>query len=240
MDLHGRTAVVTGASSGIGEAVARRLAAEGACVALLARRKDRIEAVAAECGGLAVEVDVASHAAQVAAAELVRDRLGPVDLVVANAGFLQTDPVLDAEPDRAAELVTTNLTGAAWTARIFATDLRAAAASGGRADVVFVSSGGGMPIVALYGATKAAVAHLARAMRVELAPAGVRVHDVEPAWTTTPLADDYAATLGIPLPDPAAPQPLTPDDVAAAVAYCVAAPPNVNVSHLALTPTWLV
>lgn len=240
MDLNGRTAVVTGASSGIGEAVARRFAAAGASVALLARRKDRIEAIAAECGGLAVAADVSSYESVAAAAAIVRDRFGGVDLVVSNAGFLETDPVLDADPARAAELVTTNLTGAAWTARIFAADLRAAAGAGGPADVVFISAGGGTPLAAFYGATKAGCAHLARAMRAELAPAGVRVHDVEPSWTTTPLADAYAATLGMPPPDPAAPQPLSADDVAAAVLYCVAAPGNVNISHLAMTPTWLV
>lgn len=240
MELNGRVAVVTGASSGIGEAVARRLAAAGASVALLARRADIVAAIAAETGALAVKADVSSYESLAGAAEEIHDRLGPVDLVVPNAGVLVTDPVLDTDPALAAALVTTNVTGAAWTARLFLPDLRAAAAAGGRADVVFVSSGGGTPLAAYYSATKAACAQLARAMRVELAPAGVRVHDVEPSWTVTPLATGYAATLGMPPLPPDAPQPLSADDVADAVLWCVAAPANVNVSHLALTPTWLV
>lgn len=174
MDLTGRTAVVTGASSGIGAAVARQLAAAGARVALVARRADRLAAVAAECGGLAVPADVADHAAVTRAADLVRDRLG-----------------------------------------------RDAAADALRCD-----EGRGV----LPGAHPA-----------EFAPAGVRVHDVEPAWTTTPLADSYADALGeltgAPVVAPA--PPLSPEDVAAVVAWCVAAPPLVNIAHVALTPTWL-
>lgn len=244
MDLSGRTAVVTGASSGIGAAVARRLAADGASVALLARRQDRLAEVAAECGGLAVAADVADHAALARAAGEVRDRLGRVDIVVANAGFLRTDPVLDGAADEAAEMVTANLTGASWAVRAFADDLRAVGAGGRPADAVFVSSLGGaagMPLLTLYGATKTAVSYLARTMRAEFAPSGVRVHDIEPAWTTTALADSYADALGELTGEPvvAPAPPLSPEDVAGVVAYCVAAPPAVNIAHVALTPTWL-
>jgi NADP-dependent 3-hydroxy acid dehydrogenase YdfG len=244
-DLSGRTAVVTGASSGIGAAVARRLAADGASVALLARRAELVEALAAEVGGLAVPADVSVPAELDRAAAAVRDRLGPPDLVVANAGVLLTDPAADADPAGAAAMVTTNLTGAAWTARLFLPDLRAAGAAGRPADLVFVGTPGGVPLISVYEATKAAVSQLARALRKELAPAAVRVHDVEPSWTTTPLADALVAELAAlappaeePPPGPM-PPPLSPEDVADAIAYCVAAPPNVTISHLALAPTWL-
>jgi NADP-dependent 3-hydroxy acid dehydrogenase YdfG len=98
-----------------------------------------------------------------------------------------------------------------------------------------------MPLLTLYGATKAAVSSLARTLRAELAPAGVRVHDVEPAWTVTPLADSYAAALGELTGEPvrAPAPPLSPADVAEVVAWCVAAPPLVNIAHVAVTPTWL-
>lgn len=244
MDLSGRTAVVTGASSGIGAAVARRLAADGARVALLARRPEQLRAVADECGGLAVVTDVADHDAVARAADQVREEFGRVDLVVANAGFLRTDPAAVAAPAEAAGMVTANVTGVAWTVHTFADDLRAAAAAGGAADAVLVSSLGGttgMPMLTLYGATKAAVSFLARTLRSEFAPARVRVHDIEPSWTTTDLADSYAAFLGElagePVPTPA--PPLSPEDVAEAIAWCVSAPPLVNISHVAMTPTWL-
>jgi NADP-dependent 3-hydroxy acid dehydrogenase YdfG len=253
-DLRGRIAVVTGASSGIGEAVARRLSACGASVALLARRAERIDVIAAECGGLAVPTDVSVYSSVTRAADQVRRQLGVVDLVVANAGFLMTDPAVDDAADRAEAMITTNLTGAAWTARTFAPDLRAAAASGSPADMVFIGSPGGwgaLPLLGVYGATKAAVAHLALAMRAELAPSGVRVHNVEPSWATTALADSYAdavaelaaAVAGPVDPDPepagADAEPLDVEDVADVVAYCVAAPPGVNIAYVAMTPTWL-
>lgn len=243
-DLSARIAVVTGASSGIGAAVARRLAADGAAVALLARRAELVAALAAEVGGLAVPADVSVPEQLAAAAALVRDRLGPPDLVVVNAGVLHTDLVADADPAVAATMVATNLTGAVWTARLFLADLRAAGAAGRAADVVFVGSPSGStgtPQLAIYGATKAGVAQLAVAMRAELAPAAVRVHEVEPSWTTTALADGYAIELaGVDVPPAGAtPPPLSPEDVADVVAYCVAAPLNVTISHVALAPTWL-
>ena len=252
-ELSGRVAVVTGASSGIGAAVARRLAAGGASVALLARRKDLVESVAAECGGLAAPADVTDHASLVAAAAVVRDRFGPVDLVVANAGMLVIDPLLDEDPDRLAGLVATNVTGAAWTARLFAADLLAAAAAGRPADIVFVGSPSGsepLPLVSIYGASKAAVNQLAVVMRSDLAAAGVRVHNIEPSWTITELSGAYAGGVtevaarapelvaGIPTPDPRI-VPLTPDDIATVLAYAVAAPPEVNLAHVTVVPTRL-
>jgi NADP-dependent 3-hydroxy acid dehydrogenase YdfG len=252
-ELDGRVALVTGASSGIGAAVARRLAAGGAAVALLARRKELVEAVAAECGGLAVPADVTDHASLVAAAAEVRDRLGPPDLVVVNAGMLVVDPLLDESADRLAALVSTNVTGAAWTARLFAGDLRAAAGAGGPADLVFVGSPSGaepVPLMSVYGASKAAVNQLAVVMRDELAPAGVRVHNVEPSWTLTELSGAYASGVmelagrdphlvaAVPRPDPAV-VPLQPADIAAVLAYAISAPAEVNLAHVRVVPTRL-
>ena len=78
-------------------------------------------------------------------------------------------------------------------------------------------------------------------MRSEFAPAGVRVHDIEPAWTVTPLSESYAEALGELSGEPvvAPAPPLSAEDVAEVIAYCTAAPPLVNLAHIALTPTWL-
>jgi NADP-dependent 3-hydroxy acid dehydrogenase YdfG len=128
------------------------------------------------------------------------------------------------------------------TGRAFAHDLLDAAAEGGPADLVFVGSIAGhqvFPNYGVYGATKAAVAHLTRNLRTELGPRGVRVKNVEPGLVGTELGDDmqdagirealsdWRSDIGA----------LSPDHIADAIAYAVAAPPQVNVAELIVLPT---
>src|SRR5690606_34340716 len=139
-DLTGRTAVVTGASSGIGAATARALAAAGGRVAVLARRVERIESLAKEIDGLAVPADVTDPESIATAAAAIRTELGRPDLVVANAGVMNSTPFATAEPREWSAMVDTNLTGLIHTGRAFVDDLLAAAADGGPADLVHVGS----------------------------------------------------------------------------------------------------
>ncbi len=146
-NLSGRTAVVTGAASGIGEAVALHLAAEGARVALLARRADRLRALAekirAEGGqALAVTADVTDDASVEAARDQVRAEFGAVDLVVNNAGVMLPNPVDEGRLDEWRRMLDTNVTGVLRIIRAFTGDLVAAAAEGRTADLVNVSSVG--------------------------------------------------------------------------------------------------
>ncbi|MFD9128157.1 SDR family oxidoreductase [Kitasatospora sp. NPDC059571] len=247
--LAGRTAVVTGAASGIGAATARALAAQGAAVALLARREDRLKDLSEEitaAGGRALPVvaDLTDQASVDAAAGLVGAALGRVDLVVAAAGVMLPNPLHDGRIDEWTRMIDTNVTGVLRTVRAFTGDLVAAAAAGSAADLVTVSSIGAhvvFPNYAVYGATKAALTHLAASLRSELGPRDVRVTNIEPGLTDTELASHVDnPALG---PDGQigamfeAIGPLAAEDVADLVAYAVGRPPRVNLRQIVVLPT---
>ncbi|GLP65484.1 oxidoreductase [Streptomyces sp. TUS-ST3] len=246
-NLTHRVAVVTGATSGIGAATARRLAAGGASVALLGRREDRLRTLADDLRSsgtgtvLPVAVDLTDAEAVARAAGRVTGTLGTVDLVVANAGVMLGAPFERADTDEWDHMIDLNLRGLLRTARAFTDDLLSAAARGGRADLVNVGSVGGhllFPDWSVYCATKAAVAHLTRNLRAELGPRGVRVKNIEPGITTTELGtgmrdDESRASLSRMRTDVRA---LTADDIAEAVAFATAAPPNVNVAEMVVVP----
>jgi len=246
-DLAGRVAVVTGASSGIGRAGALHLAARGARVALLARRRPALEALAAEiraAGGQAwsIEADVTDAASVDAAAELVRREAGGADLVFNNAGLMLPGAV-GAQPfaewERQVDL---NVTGALRVLRAFVPQLEAAAARGGPADLVNTSSIAGQylfPYFAVYSATKAFVSHLTRHLRLELGPKDVRVAMIEPGIVATELQDhvtfqgarDWLAEAAKTITF------LEPDDVARALGFIVSQPRHVNLQQVVLMPT---
>ncbi|MGI5176655.1 SDR family oxidoreductase [Dactylosporangium sp. CA-152071] len=239
-----RVAVVTGATSGIGAATAKRLADGGAAVALVGRRESRLKDLAAEIGGSALPVaaDVGDLDAMRAAAATIREALGPVDLVVANAGVMLAAPFEAAQTAEWQEMITTNVSGLLHTGRAFIDDLLAAAADGRPADLVHVGSVGGhmvFPNYSVYTATKAAVAHLTRNLRAELGPRGVRVKNVEPGFVLTELGDGMRDTAQR---DQLAQwrdsiEVLTPEDVADAIAYATAAPARVNLAEIIVVPT---
>ncbi|WP_406008533.1 SDR family oxidoreductase [Streptomyces sp. NBC_00637] len=245
--LAGRTAVVTGAASGIGAATAALLAASGARVALLARRGDRLESVAEKIradGGeaLAVVADVTDDASVDAAAARIRDAYGSVDLVVNNAGVMLPNPVDDGRIDEWRRMLDTNVTGVLRVIRAFTGDLVGAAAEGRGADLVNVSSIGAhitFPNYAVYGATKAAVTYLSQSLRTEFGPRDVRVTNVEPGLTETELAthldnaelsgqlDGMLDTIGA----------LSSAEIADVVAYVTSRPRHVNLRQIMVLPT---
>ncbi|MEJ3746197.1 SDR family oxidoreductase [Actinomycetes bacterium KLBMP 9797] len=242
--LENRVAVVTGATSGIGAATARRLAAEGAKVALLGRREDRLKDLAGQIGSdaLPVAVDVSDRDALTAAATRIRAELGRVDLVVANAGVMLAAPFESAEVAEWEQMVGVNINGLLYTGRAFIDDLLAAAADGRPADLVHVGSVGGHMVFPLYGvytATKAAVAHLTRNLRAELGPRGVRVKNVEPGIVSTELGDHMLDAQGREVLEQmrATVPGLPPEDIADAIAYAAAAPARMNVAELIVLPT---
>lgn len=246
-NLAGRTALVTGAASGIGEAVAVLLAAQGAKVALLARRGERLEAVAGKIranGGqaLAVVADITDDASVDAAVTRVHDAFGAVDLVVNNAGVMLPNPVDDGRIDEWQRMIDTNLTGALRVIRAFTTDLVGAAQDGRTADLVNISSVGAhipFPTYAVYGATKAALTYLSQSLRTEFGPRDVRVTNIEPGLTETELASHIdndglrdqvggmVESLGW----------LAAEEIADVVAYVSSRPRHVNLRQIMVLPT---
>lgn len=237
MNLDGTTVLVTGASSGIGEATARALAADCHRVALLARRADRIEALADELGGgaIAVEADVTDRDSIVAAAERVQRELGSADILVNNAGVMLTAPFSSDQRQEHRRMVETNLLGAMTATEVFLDQLRD---RGG--DLVNVSSVAGRVApagFAAYSATKWGINGWSEALRVELQP-DIRVTVIEPGAITTELTDHITdpaskranktatAEMGIPA-----------QDIADVIAFAISRPQRVTLNEILVRPT---
>jgi len=194
-DIAGRAALVTGASSGLGEHFARVLAGAGARVALAARRTDRIEALASEIGGGAVAVgmdvtDEASVAAGVAEAEAA---LGPLGIIINNAGVTVTKPALEVSEDDWSRVIDTNLSGC-W--RVAQAAARRMAETGG-GSIVNIASVLGLrsaATVPAYAAAKAGLIHLTRVLALEWARHGIRVNALAPGYVITDLNRDFLAS----------------------------------------------
>ncbi|WP_030024761.1 SDR family NAD(P)-dependent oxidoreductase [Streptomyces monomycini] len=235
-----RTAVVTGASSGIGAATARRLAAEGYRVVLAARRKDRIEALAAELPDAeAHQLDVTDRAAVDAFAARLREQHASVDVLVNNAGgALGADPVATGDPADWRTMYEVNVLGVLHVTQALLPALTAS----GDGTVVVVSStaghgtyeGGGGYVAAKHGAHV-----IAETLRLELCGEPVRVIEIAPGMVKT---DEFATTRFRGDTAKAAKvyagvaEPLTADDVADTIGWAVTRPAHVNVDLLVVRP----
>ncbi|MFC6160967.1 SDR family oxidoreductase [Kribbella jiaozuonensis] len=242
-DLTGRTAVVTGAASGIGAAIATQLADAGASVALVARRQDRLDDLAGKLGPrtIGVSLDVTSQASVDAGVQQIHKRLGRPDLVVNAAGAMLAAPIEDGRLDDWTRMIETNVTGVLRLIQAFTPDLIAAAGEGLTADLVNISSIGAhaiFPGYAVYGATKAALTQLSAALRADLAPYDVRVTNVEPGLTDTELAthldssgQDLIASMNEQI------GPLAANDIADVVTFAVSRRREVNLRQIIALPT---
>lgn len=246
--LSGTVALVTGASSGIGRATARTLAAEGAAVALVARRADRLTALAAEitaAGGtaLAVEADITDRSqAQDAVARTVAE-LGRLDILVNNAGVMLLGPIEGAPIGEWDRMVDLNLTALLSMTEAALPHLLAAADSDPRrvADVVNISSTAGRQVKrgsGVYNLTKHGVGAFSESFRQEFSRRHLRVGVVEPGAVATELRDHLRPEIReLQEQRMSTMEPLQAQDVADAIRYIVTRPRHQTVNELLLRPT---
>lgn len=188
--LSGRTAVVTGAARGLGAAVARELSERGVRVALLGLEQDALAATSDElpAESLHWHVDVTDDRAMARAAEEVGRRLGPVSVVVANAGVAEGGPFADSDPDTWRRVIEVNLVGSAVTARTFLPQLLRT--HGHYQQIASLASIGAAPMMSAYCASKAGVESFSHSLRAELAPRGVSVGIAYLNWIDTDMIRD--------------------------------------------------
>jgi NADP-dependent 3-hydroxy acid dehydrogenase YdfG len=236
--LAGKTGVVTGASSGIGEATARLLAGEGCNVVLAARREDRLKSLAAELGegALAAPTDVTDPAACAALVARTVERFGSLEILVNNAGLGLYGSIPEGDPDDWRRMFDVNVLGVLYSTRAAVRHMLAR----GTGDIVFVSSLAGRRVPradgTVYAATKHAVTAIAEGLRMDVHEKGIRVINVEPGLVRTefpessyPDAEEYYAEKEY--------TPLEAEDVAAAVMYALEQPQRVSVNEIMVRST---
>jgi len=240
--LNGKVALVTGASSGIGEATARALAADGAHVAIAARRNDRLAALRDELESagaqvLTLELDVTDEGAARAAVQSAVDKFGALDIVVNNAGVMLLGPVENADTTDWTRMINTNVLGLMYLTHAALPHLLAS-----QGTVVQISSVAGRVArsgSAVYNASKHAVNAFSEGLRQEVTGRGVRVVLIEPGMVATELrehithaeskagANKRAETM----------RQLQSEDIAEAVRYAVTAPAHVAINEVLIRPT---
>jgi NADP-dependent 3-hydroxy acid dehydrogenase YdfG len=242
MRLDGTVALITGASSGIGEATARALAAEGAKVALAARRKDRLDALAGEIDGLAIEADITVQEQAVAAVEDTVARFGRLDIVVNNAGVMLLGPIVDAPTEEWDRMVALNVLGLLYVSHAALPHLLRAGEGEPRhvADLINISSVAGRRVGVgggVYQLTKHGIGAFSDSLRQEVTARHVRVSLVEPGAVDTELTDHLRPEIREELRAGLAAERLEADDIADGVIYIVTRPRRVAVNELLIRPT---
>ncbi|ARP99888.1 SDR family NAD(P)-dependent oxidoreductase [Pseudorhodoplanes sinuspersici] len=195
-DLTGEVALVTGASSGLGARFAQVLAANGAKVVLVARRKDRLDALCAQIeasGGqaIAIEADVLDRAAMTVAFDKAQSAFGPVTILLNNAGVAQTARAIDMTEEEWRRVLSIDLDSVFFWAQEGARRMIAAGRKGAIVNTASVLGFGVSKGVAAYAVAKAGVVQLTKALALELATKGVRVNAIAPGWFVTEINQTF-------------------------------------------------
>jgi 3-hydroxy acid dehydrogenase / malonic semialdehyde reductase len=242
--LRGRWALVTGATSGFGEAIARALAREGVAVAITGRRGDRLATVAEEIRSqhgvkvVTLAFDVRDRESVARELETSGDLLSRVEILVNNAGLaLALESITAGNPDDWDQMIDTNVKGLLYVTRTVLPGM----VERGHGHVVNIGSVAGHTVYpggAVYSATKFAVRAISDALRYDVLGTGVRVTNVEPGLAETEFSlvrfkGDEAKARSV----YEGMNPLRPEDVADAVLWAVTRPPHVNVQSILLMPT---
>ncbi|MGW8439789.1 SDR family oxidoreductase [Paenibacillus sp. S33] len=241
-NLAGKVALVTGASSGIGASIAKKLAKRGAYVAVLARRQERLDELVRDLHQeelyevMAIPADIQKAEDVQQAVHAILERWGRLDIIVANAGFGYRSPLAEVELERWEELYKTNVHGLVLTLKYGLQPMREQA----KGDVVIVSSIAAKEVVAgggLYSATKYGVSAIASALRLETSTQGIRVTAIHPGAVAT----EFSQVAGYPEQEirafASSVLPLHPDDVAEAALFALEQPEHVNIPELTIMPS---
>lgn len=229
--------VITGASSGIGEATARALSRDGYRLALLARRADRVEKLASELGdgAIAITADVTDRDSLLDAAARVKEELGGADVLVNNAGVMLLGPFTSEQHEEQRRMIETNLLGAVTAAEVFLDQLK-----DGGGDLVNISSVAGRtarPGNAVYSATKWGMGGWSEGLRQELQP-DVRVILIEPGAVATELTDHITDAdtkkMAEQMYDN---ESISAEDIAEVIAFALARPRGVSLNEILIRPT---
>jgi NADP-dependent 3-hydroxy acid dehydrogenase YdfG len=246
--LSGTVSLVTGASSGIGEATAKALAAQGSAVAVVARRKDRLESLAEQIRGaggtaLVLEADVTDREQAEGAVRRTVEELGRLDILINNAGVMLLGPIVDAPVEEWERMVQLNVLGLLYCAKAALPHLLSAAEDElrGCADLVNISSVAGRQVrlgSGVYNATKHGVGAFSESLRQEVTKRHVRVSLVEPGAVSTELAGhnrpEVLAGLAKRFADM---ERLESEDIANAIEYVVTRPRRVAINEILVRPT---
>jgi NADP-dependent 3-hydroxy acid dehydrogenase YdfG len=242
--LEGRKAVITGASSGIGAATAAALAAEGAAVALGARRKERLDELAQRIEGdggsaHAFEVDISDEDAARAFIESAAEQMGGIDILVNNAGVMLLGPIGGADTEEWRRMVDVNLLGLLYCTHAALPLMQ----EGGGGHIVNLSSVAGRTAnlgSGVYNLTKWGVNGFSEALRQEVLHSGIRVTIVEPGFVATelqghnknPVVQEQLEKMREQVGEA-----LEAEDIAAGIVYAVSSPQRVNVNEILIRPT---
>jgi NADP-dependent 3-hydroxy acid dehydrogenase YdfG len=241
--LDGKVAVVTGASSGIGEATALALAEAGAAVAIGARRRDRLDALAAKLRGdgarvLQLDLDVTDEQACRDAVARTRRELGGLDVLVNNAGLMLLGTIVGADTEDWRRMINTNVLGLMYMTHAAIDGL----VEQGSGDIVNISSVAGRQArrgAGAYNASKWAVNAFSESLRQEVTGRGVRVSLVEPGAVATELTDHITqpeAKAGA-VQMYTGMRALRSEDISRAILYVVTQPPHVAINEVLVRPT---